>query len=82
MKTVELPESLEKIGLEAFMESGLENIELPASLRTVAQAAFAKCKSLRTVKFNEGLEALGADEYRDDGKMWRGVFQESSIESI
>ena len=41
-----------------------------------------KCKSLRTVKFGEGLEALGTDEYSDNGKMWYGVFQESSIESV
>ena len=63
MKTVELPEGLEKIGLEAFMESGLENVEFPASLRTIAQGVFSKCKSLKTVRFNEGLEALGTDVY-------------------
>ena len=40
-------EGLEKISLQAFALSGLENIELPASLRTVAQAAFAECKSLK-----------------------------------
>ena len=51
------------MGLEAFMESGLENVELPASLRTIAQGTFAKCESLKTVKFSEGLEALGTDEY-------------------
>ena len=56
------------------MENGLENVELPASLRTIAQGAFYKCKSLRTVKFSEGLEVLGTDEYTDDGKMWLGVF--------
>ena len=55
---------------------------LPASLRTIAQGAFYKCESLKTVKFNEGLEVLGTDEYPDDGGRWFGVFEESSIESV
>ena len=45
------------------MESGLENVEFPASLRTIAQGAFAECANLKTVKFGEGLEVLGTDEY-------------------
>ena len=45
------------------METGLESIEFPVSLRTIAQGAFNKCKSLKTAKFNEGLEVLGTDEY-------------------
>ena len=56
------------------MESELESVEFPASLKTVAQAAFAGCKNLKTVKFNEGLEVLGTDEYFDDGGMYFGVF--------
>lgn len=36
---------------------------LPASLKVVAQGAFARCKNLRTVRVNEGLEVLGTDEY-------------------
>ena len=45
------------------MRSGLENVELPASLKTIAQEAFAQCTDLKTVKFGEGLEVLGTDEY-------------------
>lgn len=63
MKTVEFPDCLEKIGLGAFMGSGIEHVKLPASLSTIAQGAFAKCESLKTVKFSEGLKALGTSEY-------------------
>ena len=59
---MEFSESLEKIGVGAFKESGLESAVLPASLRTVSQELFAGCKSLKTVKFREGLEVLGTDE--------------------
>ena len=36
LKTVEFPEGLEKIGLEAFMESGIEHAEFPGSLKIIA----------------------------------------------
>ena len=64
------------------MESELRSAEFPASLRTVAQTAFTMCESLRTVKFGEGLEVLGTNEYSDDGKLLYGVFEGSSIESV
>ena len=71
------PESLEKIGIGAFSGSGLKDIEFPASLRVISQASFAWCESLKTAKFNEGLEVLGMDEYADDGEGWFGVFEGS-----
>ena len=59
---MEFAEGLEKIGVGAFKESGLESAVLPASLRMVSQETFAECKSLKTVKFSKGLEVLGTDE--------------------
>ena len=76
------PDGLEKIGLFAFVESGVEQVVLPVSLRTIAQGAFGKCESLKTVKFNEGLEVIGTDEYDDDGGIWPGVFMKSALENI
>lgn len=63
---MEFPEGLEKIGPYAFMESSLMNIKLPASLRTVAQGAFARCTCFGAVKFSKGLEVLGMDESSDN----------------
>ena len=74
--------ALEKIDIFAFCKTGLENIKFPASLRKISQSAFAECANLRTVKFREGLEVLGTDEYSDDGGMWCGVFEESSVEHV
>ena len=34
------------------------------------------------MKFNEGLEVLGTDEYTDKGGMWYGVFYESTLEKV
>ena len=52
---------------------------LPRSLRVLAQAAFAKCESLKTVVINEGLETLGTDEYDTDGTNRHGVFGYSAV---
>ena len=82
MKSVKFSENLKTINEEAFRESGLRNIEFPASLRKISQAAFCKCQSLRTVKFCEGLEVLGVDVRTEDGKLYYGVFQESALEYI
>ena len=67
LKSVTLPEGLEKIGTGAFFDSGLDSVEFPASLRVVSQAAFARCKNLETVKFSDGLEVLGEDRCGANG---------------
>lgn len=36
LKSVQFPDSLETIRPDAFFNTGLESVELPASLRTVA----------------------------------------------
>ena len=54
----------------------------PASLRRISQGAFSKCGNLKTVKFSEGLIALGTDEYDSDGDMIRGVFEGSALENV
>ena len=39
-------------------------------------------KPLRSVVLNEGLEALGTDEYDEKGERYFGAFQESGLESV
>ena len=63
MKSVEFSDNLEKICRFAFFQTGLESVEFPASLKTVAQGAFASCKNLKTVKLSNGMEVLGTVEY-------------------
>ena len=41
--------TLQKIGLDAFRESGLTRITLPPSLDTVSQGAFYNCRHLKRV---------------------------------
>ena len=71
---MEFSEGLQTIIVDAFLESGLESVVFPVSLRTVSQASFCQCKQLKTVRFSEGLEALGTDEPSP------GVFERSALE--
>ena len=46
LKEVHLPDGLEKIGRECFENSGLEEIIIPKSVKTIEKYAFSGCKSL------------------------------------
>lgn len=34
------------------------------------------------MRFSEGLEVLGTDEYADDDTLFHGVFEESALENV
>ena len=46
MKTVSLPETLKKIGVNSFRESGITSITIPENVTLVGNSAFRTCKSL------------------------------------
>lgn len=82
MKSVVLPDALEKIGYFAFYKTGLESVVLPASIREVSQGAFAECENLKAAEFGEGLEVLGANERSAKGVLLNGVFEGSALEDV
>lgn len=82
MTYLKFSEGLERICCNAFYGSGLELVKFPASLRTIAPGAFALTLRLKTVELNEGLEVLGTEEYQDNGEMYNGVFDVSTVESV
>ena len=46
---------------------GIRTIIFPNMVRSVRQGSFHGAKGLRSVVLNEGLEALGTDEYDEKG---------------
>ena len=50
LRSIELPSTLEKIGDEAFISSGLESIDLPDSLSLIGECAFRDCGNLRSAR--------------------------------
>ena len=62
LKTVELPASLESIGIGAFYGcTSLVSIEFPASLKTIGDGAFDGCTSLASIEFpaDASLDSIG-----------------------
>ena len=82
MGNVQLPDGLERIGIECFWEGGIEELILPESVREIGAGAFRCCGKLETVQLNEGLEKLGAIEIISEETYQGNVFYESAIEEI
>lgn len=49
LKTIEIPENVRTIGLEAFRESSITTVKLPNGVTNIAQRAFYYCPELTEV---------------------------------
>ena len=65
LRNINLPTGLATIDQEAFRESGLQSVVLPASVTSIGQGAFQECKSLSNVEFGSGLNTIGKEAFRD-----------------
>ncbi len=76
-----LPDTLENIEIDAFRSSDLEAINIPASVKTIGNWAFAYCLHLSNVLFapDSRLESIGAYAFYRAGIM-TGVPDFDSIE--
>ncbi|HBK02422.1 MAG TPA: hypothetical protein DDY77_05285, partial [Clostridiales bacterium] len=76
LKSVELPDTIERIEQQAFYGSGIESITIPASVTKLDFFAFMNCKDLTTVNFaTEG----GISQLRT---MEKRVFANSGLTSF
>ena len=68
-KQVSIPEGTERIGDYWFWGSGVESVEIPASVREIGACAFYNCKNLKRVTLadNSGLEAIGEQCFENSG---------------
>ena len=69
MKSVVIPEGIEKIGNHWFCCSEAEKVEIPASVRDIETDAFYGCRSLKSVVFAEGslLKMIGTGSFSNTG---------------
>lgn len=72
ISTVELPEGLESMEINAFDASGLTKVKLPGSLKSISQSAFANTASLESVEFQTGLERIES----------KAFFKASALEKV
>ena len=60
LTTINLPDTLEVIGLDAFKKCiNLNNVVLPDSLHTLEQGAFNRCSALSNIKLPNSLQSIG-----------------------
>ena len=60
LASIKLPQNLNDICTDTFSGSGLESVTIPASCTTIDNYAFAKCKNLATVTFEQGVKKIGS----------------------
>ena len=75
LRTVRLPKDLDRLGSSYIADNSnrpfeycayLESIEIPAGVRQLPIYSFNKCKRLREVILNEGLEFIGKYAFNSD----------------
>lgn len=60
MKVLELPSTVEELGMGAFYGSQLEFFVVPENVTTISTALFQGCEKLRTVRFGSEVGVLSA----------------------
>ena len=59
LEKIDLPDGIERIGVNAFGGAGLTEIELPDSVKTVDAYAFYECHEMKRFIGGKGLEVIG-----------------------
>jgi hypothetical protein len=67
-RVVHIPDGVTEIGEFAFENSGVEEIYLPDSVKTITCHAFARCKSIKYIDLGK-LENLNAQAFCDCGEI-------------
>ena len=60
---IEFPESLTRIGVEAFRGSSVTSVIMPNNVKSIGNSAFNFCKSLTSVTFSNSLATIGASAF-------------------
>lgn len=79
LREVRLPEGLEVIPAYAFMGSNVTSVYVPKSVIEVMPGAFANCKKLTTVTFEDGSEELA---FKDASSKTGAFFNTPNLTSI
>ena len=78
LKSVTIPEGVEKIGQDAFYGyPNLTAVVLPDSLTEIGYRAFQRCENLENVTFGKGLTFIDLEAFAYCKKLKEAVFQEN-----
>lgn len=58
-KSIIIPESVERIGTYAFLNSSITSVTLGENIREIGDSAFDGCLNLEEIRFNDRIETIG-----------------------
>lgn len=71
LQTLTLPDSLDSIGMLAFMECAIKEIRIPKNVRYIGERAFYDCNNLETVELSESLQSIGSSAFNNCNRLKR-----------
>jgi hypothetical protein len=60
---VELPDSLESIGEDTFLNTNLETVKLPENVKYIGDMAFGACRNLKSIYIPAGIEEIDGSAF-------------------
>ncbi len=66
-RTIELPQSLKRIGKEAFRGGSLRKLDIPSSVLKIEEGTFMSCQMLESVILPENLQEIGDRAFDGSG---------------
>lgn len=69
LRSVTIPVSVQRLGRYAFYGSGIDVIDLPASIRDIPDYAFADCADLVSVGLPDNLRSIGTHAFENCGRL-------------
>lgn len=87
---IDIPESVRKIGLRAFFNSGLTELTIPSTVMSLGRDAFGGCPNMSKVRIEDSETALQSEDYLTFNmsslylgrNIEGGVFWETSEEEV
>ncbi len=64
-QNVIVSDGIEEIQLSAFYKSSVVSVQLPSSIKTIANNAFTGCMSLKEINLPDGLLSIGSATFKD-----------------
>lgn len=61
-----IPEGTEEIMENAFFQSKIKSVKLPASMKKIGSYAFCQCKNLKSIDFGNGIKEIGKAQANDN----------------
>lgn len=81
LKSIELPTTINELGISSFEYAGLTSINIPNSITDIPAAAFAGCK-LTSITLPEGLRTIQTEAFNNNGTTINSVSIPQSVTHI